>query len=119
MNLLAKFNALLKESNVTVYQDLGLHLTLITYCGLRGLKKEFDVCNGSSLNTFCWSKIAAAYNSHCSHHSTESVDFSLTEVWYFSLARAIVTKQSLVPFLPLRIKPLARFTRSEMLTYRY
>ena len=37
------------------------------------------------------------YNSHCSHHSTESVAFSLTEVWYFSFPKPIVTKASLVP----------------------
>ena len=37
------------------------------------------------------------YNSHCSHQSTDSVAFSLTEVWYFSLPKAIVTKASFVP----------------------
>ena len=37
------------------------------------------------------------YNSHCSHQSTFSVAFSFTEVWYFSLPKAIVTKASFVP----------------------
>ena len=39
----------------------------------------------------------STYNSHCSHHSTFSVAFSLTDVWYFSFPIPIVTNASLVP----------------------
>ena len=50
-------------------------------------------------------------NSHCSIHSTESVVFSTTLVWNFSLPRPIVTKGSLEPCFPLIFKPLALLTK--------
>ena len=60
-----------------------------------------------------------SYSSHCSIHSTESVIFSTTEVWNFSLPRPIVTKGSLVPFFPLIFRPLARFTATQMINIFY
>ena len=51
-----------------------------------------------------------SYSSHCSIHSTESVTFSTTDVWNFSLPSPMVTKGSFVPFLPFIFSPLALLT---------
>lgn len=50
------------------------------------------------------------YSSHSSCHSTASGAFSLTDVVYFSLPSAMMTKQLLVPCLPFISRPLARWT---------
>ena len=50
------------------------------------------------------------HNSHCSIHSTESVVFSTTLVWNFSLPRPMVTNGSLEPCFPLIFRPLALLT---------
>ena len=56
--------------------------------------------------------LISTHSSHCSHHSTFSVAFSLTDVWYFSFPSPIVTKTSLVPFLPLMLRPRAFLTEN-------
>lgn len=57
--------------------------------------------------------VAYTYSSHSSCHSTFSAALSLTDVWNFSLPRAMVVKQLLVPFFPLHKMPLARWTKIE------
>lgn len=61
--------------------------------------------NSSTPRKLRWSAVSAIsavlpwvgiWSSHSSCHSTFSLAFSFTEVWYFSLPRPIVTKQSFV-----------------------
>lgn len=63
---------------------------------------KMNRCHVSHYNT---------YSSHSSCHSIFAGAFSLTDVWYFVFPKAIVTKQSLVWFLPLVNNPEALWTK--------